>query len=372
MSDEEIAVKALKKKRKKNISVKDLLSSGSTLFNLASTGRIAGCWIKGYYYWFVGDSDSGKTFFVLTTLAEACINPEFADYDIIYDGSEEGALMDMEEFFGPEMARRIEPPYGTKEDPMPSRLTEEFYFNVDNRLKSGRPFIYILDSMDGLDTKDDEKKFEDHKKAFEKRRAGKKGKKEAGSFGMSKASINSRYIRRMASRLKDSGSILIVISQTRDNVGPFAQYDPKTAAGGRALKFYATLQVWTSLKMKLKKLVRGKQRQQGILVKLRLRKNRIKGRDTTVEVPIYWSVGIDDIGSCVDFLITEGHWKKGQGGIKAKEFEVSKDKEALIQFIQEDPDREAELKRIVKRVWGEIEEELKVVRKSKYHPADSD
>jgi hypothetical protein len=224
--------------------------------------------------------------------------------------------------------------------------------------------------MDALDTRDDEDKFNERKKAFEKRRAGKKSK-ETGSYGMSKAKINSQYIRRFVSRLKDTGSILIVISQTRDNAGPFAQFDPKTAAGGRSLKFYASLQIWTSLKTKLKKLVRGKQRQQGILVKVRLKKNRITGKDRTVEVPIYWSVGIDDIGSCVDYLVSEGHWKKGQGGIRAKEFNVSMDKEDLIHFIEEDEDNVKKLKRIVKEVFEEIEDQLKVVRKSRYHPSSN-
>jgi len=363
--DEVVIKKALKKKRRQVIPKKHLLSSGSTMMNLASTGRTAGCWVVGHYYWFVGDSDSGKTFLALTTLAEACINPAFDEYAIVYDNSEEGALMDIEKFFGPAVARRLVPPDGTREEPIYSKTTEQMYFNIDTWIKKGKPFIYIEDSIDVLDTEDDTAKFEERKKAYEREKSGKKAKEVSGSYGMSKPKINSQYLKRVVSRIHKIGAIVIIISQTRDNVGPFAKYDPKTAGGGRALKFYATLQVWASQKTKILKRVKGKNRQLGILAKVRLRKNRITGKDRTILVPIYHSFGIDDTGSCVDYLIEEGALKINRGVIKAIDFEFEGDKEEFIKHI-ENNNLESKLRLTVKKVWDEIETDCEIRRKPRY------
>ena len=86
------------------------VSTGSTVLNMACTGNPKAGFMKGCYYLFVGDSDSGKTFFCLTCLAEAAINKAFDNYRFIYDGPERGALMDIQKFFGKAVFDRMEPP----------------------------------------------------------------------------------------------------------------------------------------------------------------------------------------------------------------------------------------------------------------------
>lgn len=381
-NDVEAIEAALSSVKKHVIKAKDLLSSGSTMLNLAATGRPNGCFAKGHYYWIVGDSDSGKTFLTLTCLAEACINPNFDDYDIIFDNGEDGALMDIERFFGPRLVERIRPPAGTKNNPKYSATIEELYYNFDDAVKRGKPFIYLQDSIDALDTKDDEEKFEQQKRAY---RSGKKGKaaasedgeeggeaKTTGTYGTAKAKLNSRLIKRVIRGCRDLKSIAMFISQTRDNIGFGARFNPSTVSGGKALKFYATLQIWTSPLGKIRKDIRGKKRQLGIVAKVQLRKNRITGRDRTVQVPIYHSVGIDDIGGMVDYLVDEKHWggKFAQGQsvcntVEATEFDYAGPREKLVRKIQEE-ERESELKTLVKETWNDIEEACKVQRKSKY------
>ena len=56
--------KALKRKKKKKRTNRDFVSTGSTLLNLASTGKIDNGFAKGKYYYIVGDSASGKTFYL--------------------------------------------------------------------------------------------------------------------------------------------------------------------------------------------------------------------------------------------------------------------------------------------------------------------
>lgn len=351
MKDDTDAIKSklLKKAQPEpTIKGKDLLGTGSTLFNLACSGRIIGGLPKGHYIWFVGSSDSGKTFLTLTCFAEAGLRKEFEGYRFIYNSPEDGALMDLSFFFGKKAYAKIEV--------RQSFTAEEFYYDVIDACKEG-PCIYVLDSADALSTDAEVKKFDKRKKAHAK------GEDAAGIMTDGKAKVHSSNLRQMLKWLKKSGSIVIIISQERDNIGSL--FEKNTHSGGRALKFYCTLQVWTSQIKKLTKKVRDKTRQIGILSKIRIKRNRITGKDRAVQIPIYHSTGIDDVGSCIDYLLGEKHWKKGPAGINAKEFNVKLKHAALIRHIEEH-DLEQELRMIVGKVWREIEEECIVKRKRRY------
>lgn len=335
------------------------LSTGSTLLNLACSGRASVGFLPGGLYYLVGDSSSGKTFLTLTCMAEAAANKKYNDYQFIFDNAENGALMNFAKFFGKKMASRLRPPKGTLEEPIYSSTVEQFYFNVDSVLKQG-PAIYVLDSMDALTTEDEGGKFDEHKKANEK------GKEVSGSYGTSKAKLNSTYLRVVFNRLRDTGSILVLISQTRDNIGFGAQFNPKTRSGGRALTFYSHLEIWSSVKGHLKTTYKGKPREQGIICQLHVKKNRLTGRDRKIEIPIYHSLGIDDLGSLVDWLVEEGHWSESKGRIDAKDFDISGYREKVIDHIQQNPERIETLKRVCQEVWTDIEDAIKVQRISRY------
>lgn len=360
------AEKLLSTKRisQRDISYKrsDFLSTGSTLLNLACSDRPYGGFIKGHYYRLVGDSTSGKTFLSLTCLAEASINKNFDDYRFIYDNSEHGALMNIEKFFGKGVAERLEPPqyaYAQSgiECPIYSSTIEEFYYHVDDAIKVGTPFIYILDSMDSLTSDSERDKFQEQKKAH------RSGKTTAGSYGDGKAKINSGNLRTLLTPLKQNGSILIIISQTRDNLGSI--FGGKTSSGGKATKFYACMELWSSVKNSIKRTIRGKDRELGVNSKIQIRKNRLNGKERTVVVPIYHSFGIDDIGSCVDYLIDEKVWTQKSGIVNAKQWGLKGRKEKIIKYI-ENNNKELKLKNLVTQVWKEIEDACKIERKKKY------
>lgn len=336
---------------------RNLLSTGSTLMNLACSGNPFGGFLKGKYYYLVGDSDSGKTFLSLSCFTEACYNKQFDDYRIIYDNIEDGCLINIDELFGEKAADRIEPPaINKKGNPIYSRLIEEFYYHLDDLLEEGKPFIYVLDSMDGLSSESEMDKFEEHKKAH------RKGKDAAGSYGDGKAKKNSEGIRKILNSLRDTGSILIVISQTRDNFGYGAS---KTHAGGHALKFYATVQIWSSVKEQIVKTVKKKKRNIGTRIKVQLKKNRITGKKKEVQMDIYPSYGIDDVGSCVDYLVSENWWDKSGKIITADEFNIEDSREKIIKHIEE-KELENELRSIVGKCWKEIEDACALKRKKKY------
>ena len=344
------------------MKLKDGLSSSSTLLNLAATGRLNCCFYKGHYYWFVGDSESGKSWLALASLAEASINPEFDDYRLIYDNSEHGALMNIERYFGKRVADRLEPPRGTREEPIYSKTVEDMYYALQDLFEVGEPFIFIEDSMDVLDTKADQKKFKKQMRA-KTESDNKAGELQVGA----KAALNSAYLRRVVDGCNKTKSIVIIISQTRDRLGFGAKFDPKTVAGGRALKFYATMSIWTSIREKIKRTVRGKKRAIGIMSKVQTKKNRHQGKDRTIYVPIHYSSGVDDIGSLISYLVDEKHWKGTEENVTAPEFDYKGSREGLVQQIEsEGASAEYEIKQIVKEVWNEIEAACEVQRKSRY------
>lgn len=350
------------------IRAEDMLSTGSTLLNVACSGRGVGGFIKGKYYFLVGDSTSGKTWLALTCGAEAANNPEFSKYDVIYDNVEDGALMDLSHYFGSKFAERVRAPaYAEDDAPIYSSTVESFYYHLDNAVqrakKRNRPFIYVLDSQDALTSSAADDKFHEQKDAYEK------GKDAAGSYGDGKAKVHSENIRRALIGIRDTESILIVIGQTRDNLG--MGMEKKTRSGGRSLRFYATLEIWTSVKEKIRKTVRGEPKTIGVIVEAKIKKNRITGKDRTVQIPIYHSFGIDDVGSCVDFLIDNLHWKpvkkKGEDSksYDARELDFEGTREAIIRHVEEN-NLEPELRATVEDVWIEIEKACAIERKPRY------
>jgi hypothetical protein len=351
---------SVKNRKTPNTNEKEvLLSSGATLLNLACSNDPAGAFLSGKYYFLVGDSRAGKTFLSMTLFAEATINKAFSNHRLIYDNVEDGMLFDIEALFNKEVAERLEHP-GSARAPC-SRSIEEFYFHLDDAIGTAKedetPFVYVLDSMDGLDSDAASDKFEEHKKAH------RTGKTAAGSYGDGKAKVNSQNIRRCLSGLRDTNSILLVVSQTRDNLG--FGFKTKTRSGGHALQFYSTVEIWTSLVGSIKKTVKGREREIGVNVRAKIEKNRITGERNTVQLPIYSSYGIDDIGSCVDYLIEEGHWSKKKQSIMAEDFDITATREKLIQTIEKEGWVE-ELREIVGDVWNSIREECRLDRKSKY------
>lgn len=347
---------------KPKVRKKDLLSSGSTMLNLACTNSPFGAFIKGRYHLLVGDSASGKTFLSMTCLAEACASKYFDNYRLIYDNVEDGCLLNLAALFNEEVEERIEPP-ATADDgsPVYSFNVEEFWYNFDDAVEKAKadnqPFVYVLDSMDSLSSEAETSKFDQHKDAY------RKGKQAPGSYGDGKAKRNSEGLRKALKGLRDTGSILIIISQTRDNIG--IGFEQKTRSGGRALRFYATTEVWSSLAGTIKKTIKGKPRKIGIHAKLQVKKNRITGQLHEVTTDIYPRFGIDDLGSIVEYLLTEKWWTKSGNTINAEELDFRGTKEKLISYI-EDNNLELEVRKIAGRCWHEIQEGYIPDRKRRY------
>jgi RecA/RadA recombinase len=336
------------------VKMGDGLSTGSTLLNLACSGNPFAGFFPGKYYFIVGDSHSGKTFLGMSCFAEAMQNKRYRDYRLIFDDVEGGNLFDVGRLFGKRVSDRMESPCKNGGN---SATIDEFYFNIDDALSVGKPFIYVLDSMDCLTSKEENEKFADNKKAF------RKGTQMTGSYGDGKAKKNSANLRRLLKPLEESGSILIILNQTRDNIG--FGFEKKTRSGGHSLGFYATLEMWSSVRGKIKKSVRGKARVQGTLVEVKIKKNRVNGTENIVQFPIFPSYGIDDTLSCIRYLLGENYWKKSGATIHAPEFEIKGSEQSIVAFVEKH-NLQREFTELVGEVWNEIQEEIKIKRKPRY------
>lgn len=339
------------------------LGCGSTLLNLACTGCADVAFVKGEYNFFVGDSDSGKTFICANTLAEAANNPAFDDYRLVFDNVEGGLRMDVKRLFGQRLLDRLEAPRYRDGQPVYSSTIEEFYFHLFGCLDLG-PVVYVLDSMDGLSSKDEEAKTAEQMKQVRRQADGEGGDKIAGSYGDGKAKKNSALLRQALHRIRESRSIVVIIDQTRDNLKVMS-YEPKTHSGGHALRFYAQVVMWSSVKKKLTTEVNSKKRHIGNECLVNVKRSRNTGHGATVAVPIYYSSGIDDLGSCIDYLVDERHWAKAGGTVTAPEFDHKGSRDALIRLI-EDENKEDRLRDIVADVWQAVEEKCAVRRKKRY------
>jgi len=320
--------------------------------------------LVGGYHLFVGDSDSGKSWFMHTALAEASINSKFNEYRLIYDNTEAKSLMDIARYFGDRLAARIEAPRTKNGEPVYSETTEDFYYNVDDALGLDRPFIYILDSQDSLTSNREAKKF-DQLKA---KARGKKVEVSDGDYSDGKAKVHSSHMRKLIAPLAKTGSILIVVNQSRDS---FSMFDRDSYSGGRALKFYAVCQLWSYHAGKIQREYHGKKRQLGIRSLVKIKKNHITGKMGEVEVPIYHSHGFDDVGSCVDYLLGEKVWTKNKAGtIQATGIgpTIEANREKLIRRI-EGQNMEDDLRDLVGETWKEIEAATAVERKDRYGQA---
>ena len=336
--------------RRSKVKLERGVSSGTTLLNLACTDRPDVCFLPGGYYYYVGDSTSGKTWLSLGCLAEASINSQFDKYRLIYDDVEGGALMDIERFFGKRLANRLEAPaMSEKGNPRFSSTVESFYYHIDSALKAKKPFIYVLDSQDALNSEAAKDKFQEQKKAASE------GKDAPGSYGDGKAKYHSEHLRQVLAGLRRTGSILIIIGQTRDNLG--FGFEKKVRSGGKALRFYANIEIWTSVVGKIKKTVNGHKRTVGVEVQAEVRKNRVTGKtgkDRAVVFPIFYGLGIDDIGACVDYLIEEQHWPKCKEGFEANELLMKGSRDQIIKAVEEDG-MESKLRETAGAVWIAIE-----------------
>lgn len=299
---------------------------------------LGGGWGYGTISNIIGDSSSGKTLLAIEATANYAL--QYSDAKIVYAESE--AAFDQQYAKGLGMPiDRVE----FREDDNDIHTVEDFYDDlmdscdeVDKQKSSG---LYILDSLDALsDVAEMDRDMSE------------------GTYGTSKARQMSTLFRKATKRLKKSNLTLIVVSQTRQNIG--VTFGNKwSVSGGEALKFYASQRVLLAHLKRLTKTVNKIKRATGVQIKAQCIKSKVGNPFREFEFPIIFGYGIDDLKANLDWLDETGFLKEyGQGA----------DKKAVIKWLDDmdDGDYLDESDKIAKFVhdqWWEIERQFMPTRR---------
>ena len=361
----------IKVRVKESIETEYLIPTSSTLLNCACSDNPLGGYGLGKLVNLIGDSSSGKSLLALSCFAEMSMFTRFDDYDFYYDDVEAALEFNMDYLFGHRISDRIDMS-------IVSDTIQDFYGNIVAAIQNGKPFIYILDSLDALTSIEERKRAKQMAKESGKLKMVEKDedegkKKPKGSYKMEKAKMLTEVLRVICRDIKDMEALVIIISQTRDNVG--FGFTDKTRSGGRALKFYSTHELWLSILKSIPKL----KRIIGVNTKAKVAKNKLTGKVRNCTFPIFYDYGVDDLTANVDFLLENGIWKMGTvkrvnpktkkkptgRTIHATHFKLEGTKDKIINQI-ELRSLEKDLQLLVGETWNDIEEKIRLDRKPKY------
>ena len=332
-------------------ATKDLLPTGATLLNCACSDNPFGGFALGTVVIGIGDSSSGKSFLMLTSLAEACSLPRFDEYDLYYDDAEAAFAFDAEKLFGNNFVNRVHM--------ISSDTVQLFYGHMIQALNNKKPFIYILDSYDFLSEDAERDRAEVTRKKTYGEKLTKKEQTSKGGYKTEKVRVFAEVFRRCRRELVDTRSLFIVIFQTIDAIN--AQFVSKTRRGGNAPKFAASHELW----MKVNDTYNNSGLEIGVDSTVKVKKNKITGKVREVSFPIYYDYGIDDIRSCLEFLIEQEYWPIEKRTVDAHHLGCKGTIETLIAHVERNA-LEDKLRLHTGNAWLMREDSVKINRKRRF------
>lgn len=236
----------------------------------------------------VGDKSAGKTLLAMEATANFCMTFDdgvvrYAEAEAAFDKPYAGAL-------GIPLDRIA---FNATNQPMAT--VEELYEDMVQFMDKypGVPKLYIIDSLDSVSTQEEME-----------------GEFNKASFGGEKPKAIGQLFRRLIDRMQLERMHFMVVSQIRDVMNAKAFQQTKTRSGGKALDFYASWILWLTEIGKIKRTVGGIDRITGLDVKGQCRKNKVGLPWRTVEWPVLFGYGIDDMTASVHYLIENKREKR--------------------------------------------------------------
>ena len=349
---------------------KNFLNTGDYLFNLACSDDVSGGYPLGRFVSLRGLSHAGKTLLALTALSEAAVNPFFDDYKLILNDTEAAYQFDTVEMFGQSLADRIHI--------VSMKSAEEIYVFLKQMLEQGIKFIFVNDSFDSVTTAQDKENYKNIEKAVEKDKLEDAHK----SYNMLKAKFSNDMFKNIAQGLENTESLLINVSQTKEDIQKMGYGDKRRVSGGKGLDYYSSITVWCKQIGKNDVEVEGDKYTTWTISEVDITKNRVTGKRRKANIILDYNYGVDHIRSAIHYLIKHDIIAKSGRNLVWDELEVAPKKDGrktvlnsedhLIEMIDTSDELEAKMKESCVEVWNRIESALKrTQRRGKYRKQEN-
>ncbi|WP_261166154.1 recombinase RecA [Microbacterium sp. Marseille-Q6965] len=161
------------------------------------------------------------------------------------------------------------------------------------------------------------------------------------------ARLMSQALRKLTGGLNQTKTTAIFINQLREKIGVFFG-SPETTAGGKALKFYA------SVRLDIRRIETLKDGSEAVGNRTRVKvvKNKMAPPFKQAEFDILYGTGISREGSLIDFGVEHGIVKKSGSWFTYDGDQLGQGKENARNFLIKNPDVAAEIETRIKEKLG--------------------
>lgn len=291
----------------------EVISTGSIALDVAlGTGGLP----KGRIVEIYGPESSGKTTVALHAIANAQKNGGTA------------AFIDAEHALDPVYAQAL----GVNIDELlvsQPDTGEQALEIADMLIRSGSIDIIVIDSVAALVP-----------------RAEIEGEMGDAHVGL-QARLMSQALRKLTGALSTTGTTMIFINQLREKIGVFFG-SPETTAGGKALKFYA------SVRLDIRRIETLKDGTEAVGNRTRVKvvKNKMAAPFKQAEFDIIYGVGISREGSLLDFGVEQEIVKKSGAWYTYEGEQLGQGKENSRNYLLSNPAVADEIERKIKQKLG--------------------
>jgi recombination protein RecA len=258
--------------------VKEWVSTGSTILDLAISNRKNGGFPVGRVCEITGLEQSGKSLLAAHTL----LNTQKKGGLAVYIDTENALSTEFLSAIGLNLKEMLYVPLETVEDIFETveTIIEKVRSSDKNRLVT-----IVVDSIAGASTKTE------MAADFDK-----------DGYATAKALIISKAMRKITNLIGRERICLIFTNQLRQKLNAPAFSDPWTTPGGKGIPFHASVRIRLSSIGAIKGKINGVEEVIGSRVKAKLTKNRCGPPLREAEYAVYFSSGIDDYGSWLETM----------------------------------------------------------------------
>ena len=161
------------------------------------------------------------------------------------------------------------------------------------------------------------------------------------------ARLMSQALRKLTGGLNTTGTTMIFINQLREKIGVFFG-SPETTAGGKALKFYA------SVRLDIRRIETLKEGSDAVGNRTRVKvvKNKMAPPFKQAEFDILYGTGISREGSLIDFGVEHNIVKKSGAWFTYESDQLGQGKENARKFLIDNPDIAREIETKILQLLG--------------------